>query len=645
MKKVINRVIQFRWLIALVLFIVCVSLHLHGSSMQFYNLYLPTLNDPVEAEKYNVFGTDRIIRTDEYVVHTSQYFSQYYNGYDLYSDRMSVGDTNMILDYYAPSKALVTIGKPFNWGYLLFGNEIGLSWYWSGCQIMLFMTAFELFWILTKKDKLLSILGMFMVGLSPALQWFFIPHITIVFIYGMALFDIGYYFFTERKQWKLWLLTVSGVIAFIGFAVSLFPSMQVSVGLAAVLLLIGCLLRDKKDITFNKWKLIQLIIMLMVSGGIVGSFLLSSMDDLKALMNTSYPGRRVSTGGEYPVSSLFTGLTTMFLPYKDSNVLNNSEMATFIHFGPLAFFLYFRMRKLIKEKSRTDLYIGDMLAFIMFVQAFFMLIGFPEWLAKITLFSYINRMFTTHGWVAAIFTVWMAGMLKKYPEGMKKWEILIYAAVYTAVNISFIDSSTYEYLGLKISIAEMILIFVSIILLYGSHKLIRNTGILLMCAVMIFAGATVNPVRRGISPITNHPISTIIRQEREKNPDDAWIVSGQTSATLADFVLANGARVLNATNFYPDFDKWKILDPDGKYYDMYNRYTNQDVNLTDKETYMELPFADNIRIYMNPQSLKDLNVKYLMSDEENVGDLLDKYDITAENLGGQDGYYIYRLSY
>ncbi|MCI1769493.1 MAG: hypothetical protein LKM40_04940 [Mageeibacillus sp.] len=82
----------------------------------------------------------------------------------------------------------------------MFGNEIGLSWYWCGLMIMLFMTAFEMFWILTKKDAVLSLAGMLLIGFSPAMQWWMIPHITIVFVYAMALFDIGYYFFFAKKK-------------------------------------------------------------------------------------------------------------------------------------------------------------------------------------------------------------------------------------------------------------------------------------------------------------------------------------------------------------------------------------------------------------------------------------------------------------
>ncbi len=124
---------------------------LHGSSIGVYNYYFPTVSDQKEDDRFDIVGADRSIRTDEWAVQVPTFFSQYYNDYGVTSNRMSVGDENMILDYFAPAKCIITLGKPLNWGYILFGNEVGLSWYWCGQLILLFMCSFEMFMILCKK--------------------------------------------------------------------------------------------------------------------------------------------------------------------------------------------------------------------------------------------------------------------------------------------------------------------------------------------------------------------------------------------------------------------------------------------------------------------------------------------------------------
>ena len=85
-----ERLIRYRWAFAALIFIVCVLLKLHGSSIGMFNAYLPTVSDPTAAHHYSLIGKERYLRSDEWVVHTPVYFSQNYNGYSLYSDKMDI---------------------------------------------------------------------------------------------------------------------------------------------------------------------------------------------------------------------------------------------------------------------------------------------------------------------------------------------------------------------------------------------------------------------------------------------------------------------------------------------------------------------------------------------------------------------------
>lgn len=66
----------------------------------------------------------------------------------------------------------------------------------------------------------------------------------------------------------------------------------------------------------------------------MGYFIINYSNDLMAEMNTVYPGKRVSVGGDNSIIDLFTALSSIFLPYRDINVANNSEASTFIQFAP-----------------------------------------------------------------------------------------------------------------------------------------------------------------------------------------------------------------------------------------------------------------------------------------------------------------------
>lgn len=632
--------LKFRWLIALLVFITCVMLRIHGSSIAVYNQYFPTQTDTGEAADYYIMGKERQIRSDEWAVHTPTYFSQYYNDYKMKSHQMSISGMNMVLDYYAPVKDITIIGKPFSWGYVLFGNEVGLSWYWCSMMILLFMSAFEMFLILTKRNVRLSIVGMFLIGLSPVMQWWFVPHIPIVFIYAMALFDIGYYFFTAKSAWLRWVTTFLAGIGVIGFALSIFPSCQLIAALVVIALLVGCLIRDREEITFTAKQWYRIGIAVLIAGGALGTYILKYWEDLQMEMNTVYPGKRISIGGENVLYDLFTDLSSMFLPYKDTNVGNNSEVATYIHFAPIFLLLFPRISRFLQKKGDKNWIVGKILYLILLVQIVFMCAGFNENLSKITLFKYVNRMKLSYGWTAVIFSVWCLYMILEHKGMFKRWEMFAYPALYGIFYCTFIDKIVLEYMPLGYELLE-IAAFV-LILIFAMNKW-KKVMSYLVIAIMCIAGLTVNPLCRGTAPITNHPISEFINSKAEEEPDAQWMTA-DVPFVIGNFVMANGAEVIGATNFYPDKERWELLDPDGAYDEAYNRYSNQSLTVVDEETSVELTFVDSINTKINPEDIKKMDVKYIVTPTD-LHKILEDYEIEDEVVFEQDGYKIYQLSY
>lgn len=637
--QVKHYLLKFRWLIALCVFIICVAFHIHGSSIAIYNNSFPTQTDKKEAAYYYILGKERQIRSDEWAVHTPTYFSQYYNDFKMKSSKMSVSGTNMVLDYYAPVKDITVIGKPFSWGYILFGNEVGLSWYWCGLMIMMFMSAFEMFMIITKKNVRLSVVGMLMIGLSPVMQWWFVPHITIVFVYAMCLFDIGYHFFTARSIWFKWLTTILAIAAVIGFALSIFPSCQLISALVVIALLTGCLIRDREDITFTVSEWYRIGAAVLVAGGILGYYVVKYWSDIQMILNTVYPGKRVSVGGEDRLYDLFTNLTSIFLPYKDTG--NNSETASYIHFAPVFILLFPRINSYLKDKDDENRWIGKILFVTLLVQIVFMCAGFSETLSKITMFKYVNRMNLSYGFTAVIFTVWSFYVIRKNKGMFKRWEVIVYPFVYGIIYCTFIDKSLTEYISLKYVLAEIL--FLVVILILAMRRMSRLMSYL-MAAVMCVAGLMVNPLCRGTAPITNHPISKFIQDTAEKEPDAQWMTA-DAPFFIGNFVMANGAKVIGATNFYPDNARWKVLDPDGEFEESYNRYSNQSLKVVDdKESSVDLLNADYININITPDDIMDLDVKYIVSPTD-LHDILNDNGIDDDIVFEQDGYRVYRLSY
>lgn len=80
--NIISAIVKYRYLICIIIFIICVVFKVHGSSIGAYDYSFSEKNE----NKTNViFGINRIIRTDEWVSMTPYYFSQYYNSYNITS--------------------------------------------------------------------------------------------------------------------------------------------------------------------------------------------------------------------------------------------------------------------------------------------------------------------------------------------------------------------------------------------------------------------------------------------------------------------------------------------------------------------------------------------------------------------------------
>lgn len=630
MRKVLNKIIDYRYLVFLVLFIFCVVFKIHGSSTGFYDNYIVNKINP--AIKEEVIGISRGLRSDEWMVHTPYYLSQTYNSFNKYSKSMSLSGQNMILGYNSPVKDITMIGKPFTWGYMLFGGEHGLSFYWCLKLFTLILSSFELIMILTKKDKVLSVLGSFLIGFAPTLHWWFVPHITDVFIWAMVCTCLGYHFFTASSKSKKILFTITLPCAVIGYCLALFPSCQVPLGFISISLLTVFLIRDKDKITFNKKEWYRVLLVILLSLSVIIYFILTSISDIKLFMNTVYPGARVSTGGGGGVKDLFTDLTTLFLPYKGITYLNNCEASTFIHLSPIMIILFPKIFKVLKGKK--DLIVGSTLFIILSIEMVFMIIGFNEVIAKITLFSYINRMGLIYGFTSVVFTIWTIYVICKYKIEFKNK--IIYILLFAITYLFTLDEAKLEFLPIYAYTFEIF--YFSLIICFILRRKIKLSSILFIVLIII-SSFPINPISRGLSGITNHPSSKFISKIVKKN-DGYWLATH--SPAYANYVLALGGKVVNATNMYPDYDKWEIIDKEKIYDEYYNRYANLEFVLTKDETSFELPQPDLLHVNFNYHDLEKWNVKYILTIQYIDDDLKDE-NIEYKKIFDDGQIVIYKL--
>ena len=136
----------------------------------------------------------------------------------------------MFSTIFVPVKDILILARPFNIGYLLLGEEYGLSFYWYGRLIALLLVTFEMMMLLTNKKKLLSLAGAILITGSPLVSWFYSNYIVDLLISGqLALLLFNNYLETKNNKLKILYSILLG-LSFSWFALTIYPAWQIPLG-------------------------------------------------------------------------------------------------------------------------------------------------------------------------------------------------------------------------------------------------------------------------------------------------------------------------------------------------------------------------------------------------------------------------------
>ena len=104
---------------------------------------------------------------------------------------------------------------------------------------------------------------------------------------------------------------------------------------------------------------------LLMTAIIVGGSLYGSLDSLKAVMDTAYPGKRVSLGGDMPKRDILLFLTNWKCRFKMFHIPIIRKSVVFINY----FLLFCRSHHLFFIKIKENIY-----GFVLFVYCLFNLV-------------------------------------------------------------------------------------------------------------------------------------------------------------------------------------------------------------------------------------------------------------------------------
>jgi hypothetical protein len=664
-------------------FAILVALRIHGSSIalsakwwapqtgETHYLAQPVLkalhlsNTPWARELF--MAKSQSIRSDEFAISTMWSLAQFSHQPKFPVHNTNIGNgQNMLLVSWVPVLHPASIVRPVTWGYLLFGQQMGLAWLWWFSPFFCFTTlylALEL--VFSKQRRFLPVMGAFWFTASAyTMCWSNFP----AYIVGFAAMGMvgAYHLLAARTLGRGFTAALIFGYATAGFVLQLYPPWMVPLAYAFAAMLVGVVIRDQ---TWKGLSPRQMAVTgtaaIVVAVVLMAIFILAVYPELNALAHSAYPGRRRLNGGDYTLAQLFGAVynyhTTRVAPL-NSAAFNASESSGFILFLPTVLFAVVAMARV---RRRMDV-VGWLLLGLGIAQVLYCRFHFPQWLADVLFWSYTQgfRSQIAIGLVSIVLSLYL---LRPDPEARplsrREWFTLAAVALATGAFYLWIGVSLQhirkliprsEALGdgnipVAVQLVSVILVVQAALLVWGKRRL----SAALLTAELIFTAGNFNPLSVAFSPPDQSPlykaIHDVVEDDRASGLDSLWLASGGPPEPLLGTVLSvMGARSLTGVQFHPQLSLWHRLDPAAVYETVYNRYG--------EIAYFQLPLDDERIKFTNPSDgafnlhsspinplLRALGVRYIVTYAKDGQLSVPRF--TRLYAGSDRPYRIWRLPY
>jgi hypothetical protein len=605
-------------LLLVVLYFVMSFFDLHTSSIAIWDQMFGT-EDPPSL----LAGTPEGVRQDEWMVNTPSLIGQVQSGMPLSNTAFGDGSVPIILGF--PVKDIGMILRPSLWPYFIFDIQRAFAFSWNFNIFFFIISTFLLLMILTKSSFWISVLGSIFIFLSGAMQWWSY-WLGSYMIYLNGIF-ISIVFLLYGKHAKALLL--SGVVFLIcgyNFLVGLYPPWQVPLFYLYVAIIIGFVLQKGDFVSIKKkvWMRAGIGVAAILALGIFAYHyygLVKHTYDI--LLNTSYPGRRTTNGGDLVKGKLFSEFFGMYMTGGNCPQiwLNICEASNFIMFFPILFYCfgyyYIKLKKIDWVEILISIYIIVLLIWV--------LLGFPSFLSKISLMSMspAYRSLPVLGVANCILLFYYLGNGNTEQKARFSWiEFVILGIsvfIFVKVVATKINEATTDFFTPEQVMLASILITAAYLLIRYSYFRYSKIVLGVLLLGLTITNIKVHPLTVGLSSLLENPLVKSTKEPYKSDPAARWAVFGNQK--VANLLKVNGIKFFNGVKAVPILSDMKVLDSSGKDKFIYNRFAHivltTFINGKDSVRFKlneNEVVNDNYSIYMDPCSprLERLGVKYFV---------------------------------
>ena len=592
-----------------------------------------------------LLGTPKPIRSDEWVGQTPWILSQVSRRARFAVENPGVGEGVMPLLNNLPVRHWTVIFRPQMWAFFVADLERAFAFYWNFKWFGLLLGAFLFLHAITRQNSVVAALGALLLFFSPFVQWWFSTPTAMPEMLGgffLALWSVGLIRCT-KSRWTMLGAAILLVASIAQFIFCAYPRFQIPLIYLAVFLLTGALFRHRPqplpDSNSNSRRaalgIAGVIALLVVLGWYHD--VSSTLHRIRAL---AYPGQISTTGGGLPWQGFFMPFLEFLMNDQNvpANQMNVCEAAGFLFLAPLIAAVC--LLDLIQK--RNDPIIAANLIFIA-VGVWYMLLGFPPWLAKVSGFSlvYPQRLILAVS-IASIIALcrYLSRSTQPSVKTSAAWPFLIFGVLFAALFAVF--QNTRHLLGENFidtwGVASSAIFFALVFATLWRRQMV-SAGVLVLIP-MIYITALVNPIGRGLPGFTRNKVFRWLASVERQHPESKWLVIGLNSSRstyLAQFVKATGADTLGGFRCEPDQEMVRALDPMHNYSSVYNRYAEIGCIASEhREPSFELAFINryDVLIPLRAEILDKLNVTFVLEvDLPADAGRIEKFSVVGERLG------------
>lgn len=618
--KLYSVIYKSRYYIAAAIILFCLAFELNNSSIDLWN----ELYDDNAKISDVIFGKAKWIRIDEYKIYTPMLMAQSPD-YPYFNEFLRGIKTDMSIIDPQPVKNIISIFRPFLLGFLFLGSAKGLSFFWIVRLVLLFLVIFELLLLITDKNKKLSLFGTLIISFSPGIHWWFtISGLVEMLIYCSVIIILINHYMNITKFSERCVLLFIIYICFGSFALIFYPAWQIPCIYVFAAIFLWIIIKNYADWNFNKKDLIPIMFFTIFVLIIFYYMYDKSRETIEIIRNTIYPGQRNSLGGDsltevYIKCSFWPHLLrywgNIFLSLTEKNLIYNSCLyATFIDLFPIGLILSVIIFFIDKNKDKLLI----LLSAVFILLSTYMFIGFPQFLADITLLktSPVYRTIIIWGFLNVLILIRALSIIKFKFNSLMAAIITVVLVIYSLVANKLIYQDYMDFFKLTV-----IFILSSFIFYFILKNKINKCFLLIITIMMLISGLAVNPIQRGIAVIKEAPLARAIKNINEQEPGLWLFETGEQIYTYSmNYPIIQHAKTFNSTNIYPNLEAFKKIDKENKYSNIYNRYCQISVNLIDKNVIKNVNFKkfillyqDHILINMTEDDLIDLGIKYILT--------------------------------